>query len=207
MNSGQNRLGSIADSLTLYGRDDAVANHKRKEPPVLRQVAEGVWIHAERVHAEQRRCRARPRWGVARRTRGDRLRIRLPRRRPSRLRASPLWRAFRRIRIGIICSGTPGSAKRRVTVRRAARLLSRIGCRTRGAKARVAEDVAAGNRRSDTTGPARASSPVCPPKLALVPWDGPRIRIVEHQAHAPGHAALLIEDAGISSPATCFLMS
>ena len=28
-----------------------------------------------------------------------------------------------------------------------------------------------------------------------VPWDGPRIRIIEHQAHAPGHAALLIEEA------------
>jgi glyoxylase-like metal-dependent hydrolase (beta-lactamase superfamily II) len=24
-------------------------------------------------------------------------------------------------------------------------------------------------------------------------WDGPRVRIIEHQAHAPGHAALLIE--------------
>ncbi|MDG6103471.1 MBL fold metallo-hydrolase [Dactylosporangium aurantiacum] len=30
-----------------------------------------------------------------------------------------------------------------------------------------------------------------------VPWDGPRVRIVEHRAHAPGHAALLIEDRGV----------
>lgn len=30
-----------------------------------------------------------------------------------------------------------------------------------------------------------------------IPWDGPRIRILEHQAHAPGHAALLIEQAGV----------
>ncbi|MEU7867609.1 MBL fold metallo-hydrolase [Dactylosporangium sp. NPDC049140] len=30
-----------------------------------------------------------------------------------------------------------------------------------------------------------------------VPWDGPRVRIVEHQAHASGHAALLIEDRGV----------
>lgn len=30
-----------------------------------------------------------------------------------------------------------------------------------------------------------------------IPWDGPRIRIIEHQAHAPGHAALFIEDAGV----------
>ena len=28
-------------------------------------------------------------------------------------------------------------------------------------------------------------------------WDGPEARIIEHQAHAPGHAALLIEDRGV----------
>jgi glyoxylase-like metal-dependent hydrolase (beta-lactamase superfamily II) len=28
-------------------------------------------------------------------------------------------------------------------------------------------------------------------------WDGPRVRIIEHQAHASGHAALLIEDCGV----------
>ena len=27
-----------------------------------------------------------------------------------------------------------------------------------------------------------------------VPWDGPGVRIIEHQAHAPGHAALLVEE-------------
>jgi glyoxylase-like metal-dependent hydrolase (beta-lactamase superfamily II) len=36
-----------------------------------------------------------------------------------------------------------------------------------------------------------------PAETALVPWDGPHVRIVEHQAHAPGHAALLIEDCGV----------
>jgi glyoxylase-like metal-dependent hydrolase (beta-lactamase superfamily II) len=30
-----------------------------------------------------------------------------------------------------------------------------------------------------------------------IPWDGPRVRIVEHQAHARGHAALLIEERGV----------
>lgn len=30
-----------------------------------------------------------------------------------------------------------------------------------------------------------------------IPWDGPRVRIIEHHAHAPGHAALLIEDRGV----------
>ncbi len=33
-----------------------------------------------------------------------------------------------------------------------------------------------------------------PPGTEYIPWDGPRVRIVEHQAHAPGHAALLIEN-------------
>ena len=27
-----------------------------------------------------------------------------------------------------------------------------------------------------------------------IPWEGPRVRIIEHRAHAPGHAALLIEE-------------
>jgi glyoxylase-like metal-dependent hydrolase (beta-lactamase superfamily II) len=36
-----------------------------------------------------------------------------------------------------------------------------------------------------------------PADLAQIPWDGPQVRIVEHQAHAPGHAALLIEERGV----------
>ena len=30
-----------------------------------------------------------------------------------------------------------------------------------------------------------------------IPWDGPVVRVVEHPAHAPGHAALLIEERGV----------
>ncbi len=36
-----------------------------------------------------------------------------------------------------------------------------------------------------------------PAGTAQIPWDGPRVRIIEHQAHAPGHAALLIEERGV----------
>jgi glyoxylase-like metal-dependent hydrolase (beta-lactamase superfamily II) len=36
-----------------------------------------------------------------------------------------------------------------------------------------------------------------PAETAQVPWDGPEVRIIEHQAHAPGHAALLIGECGI----------
>jgi glyoxylase-like metal-dependent hydrolase (beta-lactamase superfamily II) len=39
-----------------------------------------------------------------------------------------------------------------------------------------------------------------PAETARIPWDGPQVRIIEHQAHAPGHAALLIEERGVLVP-------
>jgi glyoxylase-like metal-dependent hydrolase (beta-lactamase superfamily II) len=36
-----------------------------------------------------------------------------------------------------------------------------------------------------------------PAGTARIPWDGPQVRIIEHQAHAPGHAALLIGERGV----------
>jgi glyoxylase-like metal-dependent hydrolase (beta-lactamase superfamily II) len=36
-----------------------------------------------------------------------------------------------------------------------------------------------------------------PGETAQIPWDGPQARIIGHQAHAPGHAALLIEERGV----------
>jgi glyoxylase-like metal-dependent hydrolase (beta-lactamase superfamily II) len=36
-----------------------------------------------------------------------------------------------------------------------------------------------------------------PAGAETVPWDGPRVRIVEHRAHAPGHASLVIEERGV----------
>lgn len=33
-----------------------------------------------------------------------------------------------------------------------------------------------------------------PADTAQIPWDGPKIRIIEHPAHSPGHAALVIEE-------------
>ena len=39
-----------------------------------------------------------------------------------------------------------------------------------------------------------------PGGTAQIPWDGPQVRIIEHQAHAPGHAALLIEERGVLVP-------
>lgn len=36
-----------------------------------------------------------------------------------------------------------------------------------------------------------------PDAAVRIPWDGPAVRIVEHPAHAQGHAALLVEDRGV----------
>ena len=36
-----------------------------------------------------------------------------------------------------------------------------------------------------------------PAGTVQIPWDGPQVRIIEHPAHAPGHAALLIEERGV----------
>jgi glyoxylase-like metal-dependent hydrolase (beta-lactamase superfamily II) len=36
-----------------------------------------------------------------------------------------------------------------------------------------------------------------PAGTTRIPWDGPSVRIIEHPAHAPGHAALLVEERGV----------
>ena len=112
------------------------------------------------------------------------------------MRASPLWRASRRIRIGITCSGTPGSARRPVTAQPAARLLSEISCRRPHWKDSIAgwipPDIAE-QISWDLFGLITG----LPAEMAQIPWDGPQVRIIEHQAHAPGHAALLIEERGV----------
>jgi glyoxylase-like metal-dependent hydrolase (beta-lactamase superfamily II) len=36
-----------------------------------------------------------------------------------------------------------------------------------------------------------------PAKTTQIPWDGPEVRMIEHQAHAPGHAALLIGECSV----------
>jgi glyoxylase-like metal-dependent hydrolase (beta-lactamase superfamily II) len=36
-----------------------------------------------------------------------------------------------------------------------------------------------------------------PAEAAQIPWDGPSVRIIEHRAHAQGHAALLVEERGV----------
>jgi glyoxylase-like metal-dependent hydrolase (beta-lactamase superfamily II) len=87
-----------------------------------------------------------------------------------------------------------GSAPRYGTARCAATVRERLA--DAGAKARVAQmmppDIA-DQVPLDLLGLITG----LPDESVKIPWDGPRVRIVEHQAHAPGHAALLIEEAGV----------
>lgn len=36
-----------------------------------------------------------------------------------------------------------------------------------------------------------------PSGTAAIPWDGPKVTVIEHNGHAPGHAALYIEEGGV----------
>ncbi|WP_152360609.1 MBL fold metallo-hydrolase [Microlunatus speluncae] len=36
-----------------------------------------------------------------------------------------------------------------------------------------------------------------PAGSSRLPWDGPSVRVIEHPAHSPGHAALLVEESGV----------
>jgi glyoxylase-like metal-dependent hydrolase (beta-lactamase superfamily II) len=77
-----------------------------------------------------------------------------------------------------------GSATRYGTARCAATVQARLEI-GRGMASESAQDVS-----RDLFGAIIALTP----GTQYIPWDGPRVRIVEHQAHAPGHAALLIEN-------------
>jgi glyoxylase-like metal-dependent hydrolase (beta-lactamase superfamily II) len=89
---------------------------------------------------------------------------------------------------------TLGTAPRYGTARCAATARDRLS--DAGAKARVAamlpSDIAE-HVPLDLLGQITG----LPTDATHVPWDGPRVRIIEHQAHAPGHAALLIEERGV----------
>jgi glyoxylase-like metal-dependent hydrolase (beta-lactamase superfamily II) len=88
-----------------------------------------------------------------------------------------------------------GAAPRYGTARCAATVRDRLS--DAGAKARIAEQLIppdiAGQVPLDLLGLIAG----LPAEAARIPWDGPQVRIIEHQAHAPGHAALLIGERGV----------
>jgi glyoxylase-like metal-dependent hydrolase (beta-lactamase superfamily II) len=87
-----------------------------------------------------------------------------------------------------------GAAPRYGTARCAGTVRDRLS--DAGAKARIAELIPADIAEQvplDLLGLITG----LPAEMAQIPWDGPHVRIVEHQAHAPGHAALVIEERGV----------
>jgi glyoxylase-like metal-dependent hydrolase (beta-lactamase superfamily II) len=88
-----------------------------------------------------------------------------------------------------------GSAPRYGTARCAATVRDRLP--DARAKARVAEHLIPPDITEQVPLDLLGLITGLPAETARIPWDGPQVRIIEHQAHAPGHAALLIEERGV----------
>jgi glyoxylase-like metal-dependent hydrolase (beta-lactamase superfamily II) len=172
-----------------------MANHKRKEPSVLRPVAEGVLIHESEfcqsnavvVHGPAGVLLIDP--GVqgyeiaclANDLSDSGLTV------VAGFSTHPHWDH-------LLWHPRLGAAPRYGTARCAATVRDRLS--DAGAKARIAAlippDIAE-QVPLDLLGLITG----LPAGTARIPWDGPQVRIIEHQAHAPGHAALLIEERGV----------
>jgi glyoxylase-like metal-dependent hydrolase (beta-lactamase superfamily II) len=172
-----------------------VADHKRKEPPVLRQVAEGVLIHQSEfcqsnavvVHGRAGVLLIDPGvLGYEMAALANDLRE-LGQPVVAGFSTHPHWDH-------LLWHARLGTAPRYGTARCAATARDRLS--DAGAKARIAELIPpdiAGQVPLDLLGLIAG----LPAEMTQIPWDGPHVRIVEHQAHAPGHAALLIEERGV----------
>src|SRR6266536_5806816 len=182
--------------LALYNRQvlrsrHAVANHKRKEPPVLRQVAEGVLIH-ESEFCQSNAVVVHGRAGVLLidpGVHGDEIAC----------LANDLSDSGQTVVAGfsthphwdhLLWHARLGAAPRYGTARCAATARDRLsgGVDAVAKAAGIPEQVPL-----DLLGLITG----LPAETAQIPWDGPGVRIIEHQAHAPGHASLLIEERGV----------
>ena len=88
-----------------------------------------------------------------------------------------------------------GAAPRYGTARCAATVRDRLS--DPHAKARIAEQLIPSDIADQVPLDLLGLVTGLPAETAQIPWDGPQVRIIEHQAHAPGHAALLIEERGV----------
>ncbi len=88
-----------------------------------------------------------------------------------------------------------GAAPRYGTARCAA--LARDRLSDPGAKARIAAQLIPPDISGQVPLDLMGLITGLPAGAAQIPWDGPAIQIIEHQAHAPGHAALLIGERGV----------
>jgi glyoxylase-like metal-dependent hydrolase (beta-lactamase superfamily II) len=88
-----------------------------------------------------------------------------------------------------------GAAPRYGTARCSATVRDRLS--DAGAKARIAKQLIPPDIADQVPLDLLGLITGLPAETARIPWDGPQVRIIEHQAHAPGHAALLIEGRGV----------
>jgi glyoxylase-like metal-dependent hydrolase (beta-lactamase superfamily II) len=88
-----------------------------------------------------------------------------------------------------------GEAPRYGTARCAASVRAQLS--DPGAKARIAEYLIPPDIADQVPLDLLGLITGLPAGTARIPWDGPQVRIIEHQAHAPGHAALLIQERGV----------
>ena len=88
-----------------------------------------------------------------------------------------------------------GEAPRYITAGGAAFVRARLS--DPGAKGRIAAQLIPPDIASEVPLDLMGLIAGLPAETARIPWDGPGVRIIEHQAHAPGHAALLIEERGV----------
>lgn len=88
-----------------------------------------------------------------------------------------------------------GAAPRHATARCAA--AARRELSDPEAKARIAEHLAPAGLADEVPLDLYGLVAGLPEGTTRIPWDGPPARILEHRAHAPGHAALLLEESGV----------
>jgi len=88
-----------------------------------------------------------------------------------------------------------GTAPRYGTARCAATVRDRLS--DPGAKARIAAQLIPQDIADQVPLDLLGLIAGLPADATQIPWDGPRVRIIEHQAHASGHAALVIEERGV----------
>src|SRR6266511_23486 len=186
--------------LALYNHQalrsrQAVANHKRKEPPVLRQVAEGVLIH-ESEFCQSNAVVVHGRAGVLLIDPGV-----------HGYEIACLANDLRELGQPVVAGFSTHPHWDHLLWH------ARLGAAPRYGTARCAATVR--DRLSDARGKARIAALIppdiaeqvpldllglitgLPAEMAQIPWDGPQDRIIEHQTHAMGHAALLIEERGV----------
>jgi glyoxylase-like metal-dependent hydrolase (beta-lactamase superfamily II) len=169
---------------------------QRKEPPVLRQVAEGVLIH-ESEFCQSNAVVVQGRAGVLLIDPGVLGSEMADLANDLRALGQPVVAGFSTHPHWdhLLWHTDLGAPPRYGTARCAATVRDRLS--DAGAKARIAARLIPPDITEQVPLDLLGLMTGLPGETAQIPWDGPAVRIIEHQAHAPGHAALLIEERGV----------